>query len=796
MPSLVSGPFFVSSETGGPSQDSRVLIGYAGCLGGSHALLFYSYEWNYFYISWQLNDTTCVSDCLKAEGSANYYVWLRIKDSTNTTIVDEKWVGFDLYYSWGLKYINCTAECGKTAAQIQWPLTWEFIALAAGTNKSGFWDKVHDFVDVVGTVLTIVAIAILVATAMASVYFTAGATTSIAAAIATEAIILAIKISLELFKDHLMSQLQYEVIEWLESLGWDPGDEESWSIILLGAYSPEMKMSSEATLQLTGPSVVRDTYDPTENTNGPYEVKQYRVQCKASRFNWISLNFKTASKINSYSLVGAPTNMLYCWVTHGTYDLTYWWDAGLECARASPSSSLEYFWHDENCTPCWNFGFIVDVDPERDEDPPERIHQEFNATIEMYGLDYYKTGNPQIILEEMSVGVDFDYTTMPYSLWTEIDISEPGQYMLVINSSAIYGKPIYISIMAFTEETFPRYMVENIPNINDQENVIVIVPRMANTSSPIILKNGPLSPTTNITTINENHPFLLYPLPWHVQINLFGETGNIVIKRGVLESAIERLSIEFSYLDRYAVILPMKPIPVGGVALFVNYPYNAVFIKTHIYYPWTDITISVAQTPKARNTYIWIPEGNVVSLKLLKNWTITPPTITEYHSLGLYANVSTNEVNVQMDAGWSVEDPPPPIIHPFAWGTLSEPTSTPTSASLNDTGTENFHNLTVRADSDAPFFNLSDFVIPAMLYRVQLTPNWFKGDVNRDYIVDITDIYLIARAFGAERGTNGYEYHLDIEPDGIIDISDIYLAALEFGKWIWDQQRQFPPELS
>ena len=56
------------------------------------------------------------------------------------------------------------------------------------------------------------------------------------------------------------------------------------------------------------------------------------------------------------------------------------------------------------------------------------------------------------------------------------------------------------------------------------------------------------------------------------------------------------------------------------------------------------------------------------------------------------------------------------------------------------------------------------------------------GDINADGIVDITDIYLIALAFGAMPPDPRYDPNLDIIYDQIIDISDIYTAAIHFGE--------------
>jgi len=55
-------------------------------------------------------------------------------------------------------------------------------------------------------------------------------------------------------------------------------------------------------------------------------------------------------------------------------------------------------------------------------------------------------------------------------------------------------------------------------------------------------------------------------------------------------------------------------------------------------------------------------------------------------------------------------------------------------------------------------------------------------DVNADGIVDITDAYLIALAFGIIQSDPRYNLHLDMNSDGIIDISDIYTVAIHYGE--------------
>lgn len=58
----------------------------------------------------------------------------------------------------------------------------------------------------------------------------------------------------------------------------------------------------------------------------------------------------------------------------------------------------------------------------------------------------------------------------------------------------------------------------------------------------------------------------------------------------------------------------------------------------------------------------------------------------------------------------------------------------------------------------------------------------FLGDVNGDGIVDMSDIALVARAFGSFPGDPKWNPDLDINQDGFIDLTDIAIVARNFGK--------------
>jgi len=61
-------------------------------------------------------------------------------------------------------------------------------------------------------------------------------------------------------------------------------------------------------------------------------------------------------------------------------------------------------------------------------------------------------------------------------------------------------------------------------------------------------------------------------------------------------------------------------------------------------------------------------------------------------------------------------------------------------------------------------------------------PLSFRGDVNRDGRVDITDLTLVSSHFGAIIGTPNYYAEADLNHDGVINIVDLSMTAADFGK--------------
>jgi parallel beta-helix repeat protein len=65
----------------------------------------------------------------------------------------------------------------------------------------------------------------------------------------------------------------------------------------------------------------------------------------------------------------------------------------------------------------------------------------------------------------------------------------------------------------------------------------------------------------------------------------------------------------------------------------------------------------------------------------------------------------------------------------------------------------------------------------------------FRGDVDRDYDVDILDIVRLAGAYGTKEGDFHYRPDCDIDNDGDVDILDIVIAAGNYGNIVPMEER-------
>jgi len=58
----------------------------------------------------------------------------------------------------------------------------------------------------------------------------------------------------------------------------------------------------------------------------------------------------------------------------------------------------------------------------------------------------------------------------------------------------------------------------------------------------------------------------------------------------------------------------------------------------------------------------------------------------------------------------------------------------------------------------------------------------FLGDVNFDGVVDMRDVYIVARSFGSYPDHPRWNFIADMNNDNKVDMRDIYLAIKNFGK--------------
>jgi parallel beta-helix repeat protein len=58
------------------------------------------------------------------------------------------------------------------------------------------------------------------------------------------------------------------------------------------------------------------------------------------------------------------------------------------------------------------------------------------------------------------------------------------------------------------------------------------------------------------------------------------------------------------------------------------------------------------------------------------------------------------------------------------------------------------------------------------------------GDINKDNIVNVIDLSIVARGYGIMNGEDAYEEEADLNSDGIIDVADLSIVAINLGATI------------
>lgn len=62
------------------------------------------------------------------------------------------------------------------------------------------------------------------------------------------------------------------------------------------------------------------------------------------------------------------------------------------------------------------------------------------------------------------------------------------------------------------------------------------------------------------------------------------------------------------------------------------------------------------------------------------------------------------------------------------------------------------------------------------------SPGYLPGDVNRDGVVNTTDLSLAAASFNKRNGESGFNPNADFNGDGLVDIYDLVVVGLNFGR--------------
>jgi len=78
--------------------------------------------------------------------------------------------------------------------------------------------------------------------------------------------------------------------------------------------------------------------------------------------------------------------------------------------------------------------------------------------------------------------------------------------------------------------------------------------------------------------------------------------------------------------------------------------------------------------------------------------------------------------------------------------------------------------------------DLEGHIKVAALTIMRVSPSSLLTDLNRDGIVDIMDVSMVARAFGTKPGDKNWNAIADLDKNGVINIMDVAIVAKDYGK--------------
>ena len=155
--------------------------------------------------------------------------------------------------------------------------------------------------------------------------------------------------------------------------------------------------------------------------------------------------------------------------------------------------------------------------------------------------------------------------------------------------------------------------------------------------------------------------------------------------------------------------------------------------------------------------HIWVYEGSIVDV----NATVTNlGDFAETVSLSLYYNITDgSKIGTEL------------VV-------LSAGETKTLTLQWNTTGAKGGYNYTIAAADIPVESNLTNNMMEA---SVTIKIRIF-GDINNDDKVDITDIGIVAKAFGSNPTRQRWNPACDLNGDGRVDIQDVAMVARNFGR--------------
>lgn len=109
--------------------------------------------------------------------------------------------------------------------------------------------------------------------------------------------------------------------------------------------------------------------------------------------------------------------------------------------------------------------------------------------------------------------------------------------------------------------------------------------------------------------------------------------------------------------------------------------------------------------------------------------------------------------------------------------------STDDSTTSQSSGSEGTYELTFRLRSKP---GLGDNAVYASYYQTLATTTfdvvWLFTDIDRNGVVGIGDLYVVAKAYDSQLGDPRWNPKADISGDGLVNIMDLYRVARDYGK--------------